>query len=416
MKTILSIEGDKFLLNGKLTYSEIPTAKEEAKGLLMNARFIQGIYNDKNNPEKYHRFGWDRWDPDENTDNLIKSLSEWYKYGLRAFTVGFQGGGPCFTIANDLINTSPFSKDGKSIDNAALVRMKRIIDSADALGMVVIVSGLYSGQICYLENNDAVIEAITLIANWIKEEKFTNVIFEIANEMNCGEYEPYSSIFTEEGMCELIALARDISKVPIGCSSLGGAYFEKVGAASDVNIIHGNNQTRQHLYNKIILAKKTGLPILCNEDSQALSRLSVTFPAQVSWGYYNNLTKQEPPVNWGITEGEDLFFAYRMAEGIGIEVPKLKEKDRYYLQGFEKDITSDGIRWIRLASLYPEEIDYVEFYCNDELYYIGYDDPFLVHYEKTWDQKGVKCKKGDKWKAMIFLTSGDKIVKEKIVK
>ena len=37
-------------------------------------------------------------------------------------------------------------------------------------------------------------------------------------------------------------------------------------------------------------------------------------------------------------------------------------EDQFYLQGLEKDMAYEGKRFIRLASLYPEQIDYVEFY------------------------------------------------------
>ena len=43
-KTNISIENESFLINGKLTYSEINTSNPQAHGLLMNARFIQGIF------------------------------------------------------------------------------------------------------------------------------------------------------------------------------------------------------------------------------------------------------------------------------------------------------------------------------------------------------------------------------------
>ena len=45
----------------------------------------------------------------------------------------------------------------------------------------------------------------------------------------------------------------------------------------------------------------------------------------------------EPPADWGVTKGEDTCFAHRMAEGIGIKVPKLPKEDQYYLQGLEPD-------------------------------------------------------------------------------
>lgn len=413
MKTVLSIQGDRFCINGALTYSEIPTARPGVHGLLMNARFIQGIFDDRQAPERFARFGADHWNPDHNTDDLIKALPEWYRYGLRAFTVGFQGGGPCFTIRNEEINTNPYAPDGSAISPKALARMAKIIEAADQLGMIVVVSCFYSGQIRHLENDAAVKQAVTITARWLRSQKYTNVILEIANECDVPDYEPYPSIYTPEGMCKLIALAQqEAGGIPVGCSMLGMSYNDSIAEASDVNIIHGNNQTRQRLYNKIMHAKELGKPVLCNEDSQCVSQLGVTFATGVSWGYYNNLTKQEPPTRWGILPGEDRFFAHRMAMGLGIPLEPLPKADQFYLQGLEPHMTYNGKRWIRLASLYPETIDHVEFYCNEKRIYIAYDDPFLLYYEKNWQQAGVETQPGDCWKAVVHLVCGEQRILE----
>ena len=63
MNTRLSIQGERFLINGMPTYSEIPDCAPEYHGLLMNARFVQGIFDDQANPERFVRFGANRWDP-----------------------------------------------------------------------------------------------------------------------------------------------------------------------------------------------------------------------------------------------------------------------------------------------------------------------------------------------------------------
>ncbi len=73
-KTKLTIEGSKFLINGKLTYSEIESSNHEAHGLLMNARFIQGIFDDKEDSERFNRFGR-IFNPDQNTDYLIAAFA-----------------------------------------------------------------------------------------------------------------------------------------------------------------------------------------------------------------------------------------------------------------------------------------------------------------------------------------------------
>jgi hypothetical protein len=50
-KTELKIAGENFIMNGKKVYADITGSREEAQGLLMNARFIQGIFDDKAEPE-----------------------------------------------------------------------------------------------------------------------------------------------------------------------------------------------------------------------------------------------------------------------------------------------------------------------------------------------------------------------------
>ena len=82
-KTKLQICNTKFLINGELTYSEYPDCPEENRGLLMNARFIQGIFDDKADASRFERFGR-HFDPEENTASLIAALPAWYAHGLRA--------------------------------------------------------------------------------------------------------------------------------------------------------------------------------------------------------------------------------------------------------------------------------------------------------------------------------------------
>ena len=145
-QTHIDIQGDLFLINAKLTYSEIAGSKPDIHGLLMNARFIQGIFDDKADPARFARFGHNAYDPAANTARLVAALPQWYDHGLRAFTVGLQGGGPCFTINNLTIDNNPFGEDGAQLDPAYAARMDTLIRGADAAGMVVIVSYFYGDQ------------------------------------------------------------------------------------------------------------------------------------------------------------------------------------------------------------------------------------------------------------------------------
>ena len=412
--TALTIQGEQFMINGQLTYSELAGSKPEAHGLLMNARFIQGIFDDKADPRRYDRFGR-IFDPEQHTDDLIAALPAWYEVGLRGLTVGFQGGGPCFTVDNKTIDNNPFGEDGTTLDAAYAARMDRVIKAADALGMVVIVSYFYGAQTQRLRDGRAVRNAVTTASNFLRDGGYTNVIVEVANEHDVPQFLDHPLLYYPEGVAALCDLARlESGGLPVGCSGRGGSVAREIAEASDVIFIHGNGCSRQRLYNMIekVRSWKLDRPIVCNEDSQAIGQMEVTYKTRTSWGYYNNMTKQEPPADWGITQGEDLFFARRMAQGIGIDLPDLPADEQFYLQGLEAENTDNGQRWIRLASLYPESINFVEFYRDGELYYIAYDEPFSVHYESNWRQGGVDIRSAnEQWTATIHLRNGDVITR-----
>ena len=392
-KTAVAIKGKKFTLNGKLTYSEIAGSKPEAHGLLMNARFIQGIFDDQADPQRFAIFGHDTWNPEANTDRLIAALPQWYAHGLRAFTVGLQGGGPVLTLDDwSTIDNNPFGPDGKSFDPAYAGRLDRLIKAADETGMAVIVSYLYASQAPRLQDGRAVRNAVIGASRFLREGGYTNVIIEVANEHNLPAFSIHPLVQTDEGIAALIDLARNESGgLPVGSSGTGGYANREVAEASDVILVHGNGLHRQRYYNLIREVQSWGLdkPVVCNEDSPCFTQLKVAYQTQTSWGYYNNHTKQDVPPDWSVTPGEDTYFAHRMAAGIGIKLPPLPEEERYYLQGLEPHMTQDGKRWIRLAALYPEKIDTVAYFRNGQPMGIAYEEPFYPDYVETWIQKPI---------------------------
>jgi hypothetical protein len=409
VKTKLAIEGRRFKINGKLTYSEIPGNNPNVHGLLMNARFIQAVFDDKADPGRFARFGRNRWDSEQNTDDLIKALPEWYACGLRAFTAGFQGGGPCFTIDNDSIDNNPFSEDGNAIDPAYLDRMERLIQAAGDLGMVVIVSYFYQGQSKRMKSGKTVRNAVRTASRWLRDKGFTNVIIEVANEYNVGAFKDRPLISNPEGITTLMEIARQESGgMPVGSSGGGGVISQEVAEGSDIVLIHGNGLNRQSYYHLVNQARSFApdKPIVCNEDSQLVSMLDVAFDTGTSWGYYNNITKQEPPTFWGLTNAEDKFFARRMARGLGIPVSPIPEEEQYVLEGLSGPWQQSGERWIRLVAENPITVNFVEFFMNGVLVDRAYQEPFLVNYRTTWLQKGYKTQKGDKWRAVINLVDG----------
>lgn len=405
--TVLTIEREKFKINGRYVYEEIVNANPKIQGTLMNMRCIQGIF-DSENRMQFNRYG-KNFDPDINTKELIAALPQWYEKGIRAITVGLQGGGNCFTIKGSDLQNNPFSSNGEIIKSDYLERLDQVIRACDQIGIVVIVSYFYCQNIEELKGSQAVINIVKGMTAYLNNQGYTNIIIEIANEYDLNVFSKMPIIKESQGMVALLNIAKQYAgDIPIGCSGQGGTLNQEVCEASDVILIHGNGESRTQLYNHIIKAKEYAphKPIVINEDSQAIGQLTVCEELGVSWGYYNNMTKQEVPVCWEITKGEDQFFAWRLAHLIGIRQEEIPVEEQYYFQGFEPYMHHHNIRFPRIASLYPESINFVRFYKNDELEYVCYDECFTLKYCSNWKQLGVQTQDGDIWRAEIVLRDG----------
>jgi hypothetical protein len=412
-QTNLSVKNSDFYINGKLVYDEIE-GNSNSKGLLMNSRFIQGIFDDKTDRSRFNRFN-KIFDTDKNTDDFIAALPQWYAYGLRAVTVGMQGGMPVFTIDVKSIDNNPFGSDGMSFDEAYAKRLDKIIKAADSLKMVVIVNILYWAQALRFKNEEAIVSALTCAAAFLKKKNYTNIIIDIANEYNIETWNDFPIIREPKSMKKLIELVRKESGgMLVGSSGAGGLVDKEVVDASDVVLIHGNGLTRGEYYDFVLKVQEMAChkPILCNEDSPCISRLEIAHLTHTSWGHYDNFTKQEPPCDWSVTKGQDFFFARRMAASLGINLPELPLEEQFYLQGLEPNTKWQKKRWIRLAAEFPEKINYVDFYRNNKFMYRSYDEPYFMYRETTWIQKPWKIRKDDKnWTAEVVLIDGTTVVK-----
>jgi hypothetical protein len=95
-QTAVSVDGDRFVINGKPTYEGGQYKGLEIEGLLLNSRMVQGIFDDLN-PETRSRWAYPdtkRWDPDRNTREFVAAMPQWRSFGLLAFTINLQGGSP----------------------------------------------------------------------------------------------------------------------------------------------------------------------------------------------------------------------------------------------------------------------------------------------------------------------------------
>ncbi|MGQ9790447.1 MAG: hypothetical protein ACUVR7_07280 [Armatimonadota bacterium] len=116
MKTEIFIEGNRFLINGRLTYEGVSYKGMPVGGLLFNSRMVQAIPDDECEQTR-HLWAYPDtgvWDPDRNIDEFCKMLPVYRSFGLLAVTVGLQGGGSVYTPeAYDRYINSAFTPDGK---------------------------------------------------------------------------------------------------------------------------------------------------------------------------------------------------------------------------------------------------------------------------------------------------------------
>ena len=413
MKTKITISGNKFLINDKLTYSEIKNANPKSLGLLWNMRLIQGVFEDLFGSENQYKLCGLEFDPEKNTDDLIKALPEWYAYGIRAITVGFQGGWPVTQAMVDQFNCNPFGEDGLHLDDGFASRMDRLIRAADDIGMIMIVNIFYWAQANRLKNGTAVRDALKTACHFLRDNKYTNVLIDVANEFNIRQFK-HPMIGSEDGIAALIDMARVESGGLLTGSSPGShTLVEQVVNVSDFVLIHLNGVTRTTAYQMLKNPNYIGKPVVCNEANPCCTRVDVCLDLYASFGYYNNYTKQLLPSDWRILPGEDLFFARRVARAVGIPVEPLSDEEKFVLQGLNKnEDIGFGRHIVRVACEYPEDVSHVVFYRNNEKIDISYDEPFFLNTETNWLAKYETPLAGDVYRAEIMLRNGETIVRE----
>lgn len=217
-RTRVSIEGQQFLINGRPTYAGRIWNQRRIEGLLLNARFVQGIFDDLN-PETRTRWAYPdtgQWDPERNTREFVAAMAEWRRHGLLSFTLNLQGGSPGPGTAGVACINSAFESDG-TLRSAYLRRLAMILDRADELGMVPIVSLFYSRQDQLLRDDTAVAHGVTSAVAWLLTQGYENVLVEVANQ--CDEEGYDHGIIRASRVHELLH-SRTASRSEVaGCTS-----------------------------------------------------------------------------------------------------------------------------------------------------------------------------------------------------
>lgn len=321
-KTEVSIQGEDFYINNKVTLKGKVYNEMRLEGLLPNSRMVQGIYDDLN-PDtrdmwKYPDTG--KWDADRNTNEFIKAMPSWKKHGLLAFTLNLQGGSPQGYSQNQPWINTAFRADG-SLDPDFMKRLERILDRADQLGMVVILGYFYFGQDERVKDEAAVVNAVKNATNWLLDKNYRNVLVEVNNESNIKKYD--HEILKENRIHELVDMVKSMNRNGrrlLVSTSFGGGFIpvDNVLAVNDYVLVHGNgvkDPARIEQMVKTVRAKESykGQPIVFNEDDhfdfdKPYNNFIAATKVHASWGFFDYRMKDEGfvdgyqsmPADWGI--------------------------------------------------------------------------------------------------------------------
>jgi len=338
-QTTVSIVGDEFHLNGRPTYAGRTWRERKIQGLLLNSRMVQGIFDDRN-PETVRRWAYPdtgRWDPERNTREFLAAMPEWRQRGLLAFTINLQGGSPQGYSKEQPWHHSAFEADG-SLRADYLGRLRRILDRADELGMVVILGYFYFGQDQRLIDETVILRATDQATKWLLDGGWRHVLIEINNECNVS-YD--HAILQPERVHELIervqrASAQAGHRLLVSTSYGGGTIpKENVVRMADFLLLHGNGVSNPDRIAEMVrqtraVAGYRGQPILFNEDDHFdFDKPQNNFVAAVgeyaSWGYFDFRMSgegfhdgyQSVPVNWGLSSPRKRAFFDLLAEITG---------------------------------------------------------------------------------------------------
>jgi hypothetical protein len=325
-RTRVSIRGTAFLINGTVTYRGSALA-----GMLVNSRMIQAAFDDANRATvtrwRYPDTG--RWSADRNTREFVAAVPGYARRGLRAVTVGLQGGSPLdadgFRGNRQRPLVSAFRPDG-SLKPAWLRRLHRVITACDRHGIVVIVSLFYFGQDHRLRDEAAVLRAVDNTTAWLMRERYTNVLVEIANEADLFYEHPIIRPARIDGLIARVQ-QRSRRRLMVSTSFTSGHYpAESTVARADFVLVHGNGEGPAGVRRIVEIVRsrqayrRNPKPIVFNEDSTKTDNMRAAVASGASWGYYDQGRNdygagfQSPPVNWRLTTSEKVRFFTAIGE------------------------------------------------------------------------------------------------------
>lgn len=337
--TTITIRGEDFLRNGRPTHAGRSFRDRSIEGRLFIARMANAVVDDRN-PATIGAWAYadGPWTAERNTSEFIAALPLYRRSGLDAVAVNLQGGSPQGYSWHQPWRLSGFAPDGTPYPDT-LARMERVIRAADAHGMVVNVGLFYGACTQAFAGEAAVVRATTQACDWLAALGATNVLLEIANEIDVPAF--VHDILKPARHGELIALARTRAPgIAVSTSYRGGVVPpDHLLAVSDYVLLHGNHVEqpdgiRAQVAGTRASAAYRGQPILFNEDDhydfdKPDNNMLAAIGAGAGWGFFDYRRIKERfvdgyqslPVDWGINSERKRGFFTLLAEVTGAEPP-----------------------------------------------------------------------------------------------
>jgi hypothetical protein len=320
----VAIRGTKFTVNGQVTY-----AGRRARGLLLNSRMANAIFDD-DNPDTVGQWAYPDthvWDPQRNTSEFIAMLPTYAANGLTMVTVSLQGGlpdpdlGDPSSVHPEIV--SAFNADG-SLKAAWMGRLDQVIRAADESGIIVDVSLFYRFQDQRITTDAGIVNAVNKITDFLVSGGYTNVLLEICNECSVSGID-HANLDKDE-IWRLIRRAQLRSGgTLLTSSSFGGIHDPPLPLSvikqADFISLHCDTQTPSQMTTTLEQVRATAeyqakpKPIVFTECRTDIAKMEAAVSGGAGWGYHdqglNNYWDgfQSPPINWTInTDLKRAFF------------------------------------------------------------------------------------------------------------
>lgn len=349
--TTIAVQGEDFYIDGQPTHAGRTFEGRPVQGLLFNVRAAQATFDDAN---PHTRQNWRYpdtgvWDPDRNTAEFCDAVGDWRRHGVLGFTINFQGGGAIYVPdVYDHFDNNAFTPAG-DVKPAYADRVRRVVERADELGMVVIAGLFYFKHANRLDSDKAAVRAAYNALDVLAGTGRSNILVEIANETDSEFVHPFFGLDHAPRAIEAMRVAYPQLLFSTSLWSMNpqlsrGMPTGPLLEAVDYVLLHGNECDAEALERAIHAVRDTPAfsrnpkPLVVNEDGTDIPNLEAAWRNHVSWGYFDQgagsklawfeRTERErdhaalsgfqtPPVNWGINTPEKRTFFERVAEITG---------------------------------------------------------------------------------------------------